>query len=175
MANINNIDSKTLNEWLQNDEVTLIDVREAVEYKICSIPNSRHLPLSEVTIDKAHLPQHKNKKLVFHCKSGKRSAMACQKLATEGIDFDIWTLEGGIDAWKGQNLPTISLKKILPLERQVQMTISILILSGLSLHFMTENPVFLILPLIAGLGLLNAGITGWCGLARLMAKMPWNK
>lgn len=175
MANINNLNATTLKNWLKNDEVTLIDVREAVEYQSCSIPNSRHLPLSEVTIDKAHLPEHQNKKLVFHCKSGKRSAMACEKLINEGIDFDIWTLEGGIDTWIQKGFSTTSFKKILPLERQVHITISVLILSGLSLHYVLNNPLFLILPFITGLGLLNAGVTGWCGMAKLIAKMPWNK
>lgn len=172
---MNSIDAITLNHWLKNNEATLIDVREVVEYQSCSIPGARHLPLSEVTMDKAHLPEHQNKKLVFHCKSGKRSAMACAKLIKEDIDCDVWTLEGGIDAWKGQGNPTITSKSILPLERQVHIAISMLILLGLSLHALLDNTAFLILPLIAGLGLLNSGITGWCGLAKLMAKMPWNK
>ncbi|MDB2550327.1 rhodanese-like domain-containing protein [Rickettsiales bacterium] len=175
MANINNIDPITLKDWLDNNEAVLIDVREVIEYKTCSIPNSTHLPLSQVTIDKAHLPQHKNKKLVLHCKSGKRSMMACKKLINEGIDFDIWNLSGGIDGWKNKNLSTISEKNILPLERQVQITIAIFILSGLGLNHFLQNTYYLVLPLIAGLGLLNAGLTGWCGLAKLIAKMPWNK
>lgn len=175
MANINNIDPITLKQWLDNNEAVLIDVREAVEYKTCSIPNSIHLPLSQVTIDKAHLPQHKAKKLVFHCKSGKRSMMACEKLVKEGIDFDIWNLTGGIDSWKEQNMKTVSESNKLPLERQVQIAISVLILTGLALNYFLTNPLYLILPLIIGLGLLNAGVTGWCGLAKVIAKMPWNK
>jgi len=131
MANINNIDSLTLNEWLKNNEAVLIDVREVVEYKACSIPDSKHLPLSQVTIDKAHLPEHKDKKLVLHCKSGKRSMMACEKLIQEGVNFDIWNLEGGIEAWQATNLPIISNKNILPLERQVQVAVGSFILLGL--------------------------------------------
>jgi rhodanese-related sulfurtransferase len=175
MANINNIDSLTLKDWLDNDEAVLIDVREVIEYKTCSIPNSRHLPLSDININKAHLPEYKDKKLVLHCKSSKRSMMACEKLIKEGIKFDIWNLEGGIESWKDNNLPTISEKNTLPLERQTQIAISTLILSGLSLYYFLENPIYLILPLAAGLGLLNAGITGWCGMAKFIAKMPWNK
>ena len=175
MANINNIDPATLKEWLDNKEAVLIDVREVVEYKTCSIPHSRHLPLSQVSIDKAHLPEHKDKKLVFHCKSGKRSMMACDKIMKEGIDFDIWNLEGGIDNWINANLPTISSKNILPLERQTQLGISLIILLGLVLNYASGNSYYLILPLMAGLGLLNAGLTGWCGLAKFISKMPWNK
>lgn len=175
MANINNIDAITLKDWLDNDEAVLIDVRETVEYKNCSIPSSRHLPLSNISIDKAHLPEHKNRKLVIHCKSGKRSMMACNKLIQEGIEFDIWNLEGGIDSWKEKGLKTIAESNILPLERQTQIGISLIILSGLGLNYFLENSLFLFLPLLAGLGLLNAGLTGWCGLAKFIAKMPWNK
>lgn len=175
MANINQVDPITLKEWLDNHEAVLIDVREVVEYQTCSIPHSRHLPLSQVTLDKAHLPEHKNKKLVFHCKSGKRSMMACEKIIKEGVDFDIWNLTGGIDGWKEKNLKTVSQKNILPLERQTQLAISVIILSGLSLNYILKDSAFLILPLIAGLGLLNAALTGWCGMARMIAKMPWNK
>jgi rhodanese-related sulfurtransferase len=175
MVNINNIDPVTLKDWLDNKEAILIDVREVIEYKACSIPNSRHLPLSQVTIDKAHLPEHRNKKLVFHCKSGKRSMMACEKLISEGINFDIWNLEGGIESWKKKNLTIISTKDIISLERQVHIAISLFVLSGLSLNYFLEDSLYLILPLIAGIGLLNSGITGWCGLAKLISKMPWNK
>ncbi len=175
MANINNIDSLTLNEWLKNNEAVLIDVREVVEYKACSIPDSKHLPLSQVTIDKAHLPEHKDKKLVLHCKSGKRSMMACEKLIQEGVNFDIWNLEGGIEAWQATNLPIISNKNILPLERQVQVAVGSFILLGLIMNYLTNNQLYLILPLIIGAGLLNAGITGWCGLGKLLSNMPWNK
>jgi hypothetical protein len=37
------------------------------------------------------------------------------------------------------------------------------------------NPRFALIPLIIGCGLLFAGLTGFCGLAVLLAKMPWNK
>jgi len=72
VANINDIDSVALKTWLDNNKAVLIDVREVVEYKTCSIPNSINLPLSQITIDQAHLPEYKNKKLVLHCKSGKK-------------------------------------------------------------------------------------------------------
>lgn len=175
MTKVSNIDSLILKDWLDNEKAILIDVREAIEYKTCSIPGSINLPLSLVTANQEHFKETKGKKIVFHCKSGKRSMMACNKLLHEGINFDIWNLEGGIDAWKKKNLVTIYQSKIMPIERQVQIFISALILSGLSLNCFLDSSLYLTLPLIAGLGLLNSGITGWCGLAKLIAKMPWNK
>ncbi|MCD8500103.1 MAG: DUF2892 domain-containing protein [Gammaproteobacteria bacterium] len=37
------------------------------------------------------------------------------------------------------------------------------------------NPWFCLLSGFVGLGLMFAGITGWCGMAKLLAKMPWNQ
>jgi len=34
---------------------------------------------------------------------------------------------------------------------------------------------FVLIPAFVGAGLLNAGITEWCGMGLLLAKMPWNK
>ena len=175
MVKIHNINPETLFGWLKAKEALLIDVREPAEYRSESIDGSRNITLSQITIDETNLPELNDKKLVIHCQSGKRSMMACEKLKNEGIKFDIWNLSGGITNWKNNDLPVItSDTKILPLDRQVQLTIGLMIVSGLVLnHLFSSN--WLILPLIAGLGLINAGISGWCGLAKLMAKMPWNK
>jgi len=40
---------------------------------------------------------------------------------------------------------------------------------------MTVNPLFALIPAFTGLGLTLAGATGWCGLALLLGKMPWNR
>jgi hypothetical protein len=34
---------------------------------------------------------------------------------------------------------------------------------------------FALIPAFLGAGLTMAGSTGWCGLAILLSKMPWNK
>jgi hypothetical protein len=37
------------------------------------------------------------------------------------------------------------------------------------------TPVFFGLAAFVGAGLVMAGTTGWCGMARLLAHMPWNR
>lgn len=175
MGQINNIDAKTLLKWQQNDEAVILDVREVVENKICAIKGSQNIPLSKVTLQTACLPEHKGKKIVIHCKGGKRSMMACEKLIAQGIDEAIYNLEGGIDAWIAAGNSVIRQKNMLPLERQVHLVISIMILTGLAAHHLTFNELYLLLPLVAGVGLLNSSLTGCCTMARLIAKMPWNK
>jgi hypothetical protein len=36
------------------------------------------------------------------------------------------------------------------------------------------NDSWILVPAIIGLGLVNAGLTGWCGMAKLVALFPWN-
>jgi hypothetical protein len=64
--------------------------------------------------------------------------------------------------------------RVLPLMRQVQITVGFLSAAGAALA-LTVNLRFALIPLIIGCGLLFAGLTGFCGLAVLLAKMPWNK
>ncbi len=175
MVNIHTIDPQTLQKWLNQNEAVLIDVRESGEYNTECIQHAKNLPLSQVTIDVAHLPEHKDKKLVFHCQSGRRSMMACEALTKENAEFDVWNLEGGIAAWKTQNLPTKSgTLNLIPLERQVQIGIGAIIVFANVMGFTVSSSWFF-LSLIAGLGLINAGVTGWCGFGILLSKMPWNK
>jgi rhodanese-related sulfurtransferase len=175
MTTIYNVNAKTLTQWLEANEAVLVDVREPGEYNSEHIEHARSLPLSQITITEAHLPGHQHKKLVIHCQSGRRSMMACEKLKNDGAPFDIWNLEGGIVAWKQHGLPTVSAgKKFLPLDRQVQLTIGLVLLVGTALGFFVSLTWFAI-PAIIGLGLTNAGLTGWCGMAKLMAIMPWNR
>lgn len=172
---IRTIDPSTLHKWLEKKEAVLIDVREKGEYRTECIEEARNFPLSEVSLDLVHLPAHKNKKLIFQCQSGRRSMMACEAIKVEDADFDVWNLEGGITAWKESGLPTKKGdKNIIPIERQVHIGIgSIIVFAHLMGFFVSTSWFFL--SLIAGLGLLNAGVTGWCGFGILLSKMPWNK
>jgi rhodanese-related sulfurtransferase len=84
-------------------------------------------------------------------------------------------LQGGIPTWQQAGLPVRKLKNApLPLMRQVQIAAGSLILLGLILSN-TVAPAWILLTWFVGAGLTFAGITGFCGMARLLAVMPWNK
>ena len=153
----------------------LIDVREPAEHRSQKIPRSVNLPMSDISIEKVRAHRPAGQKVIMHCKGGIRSGKACEKIA-EASDFDVYTVAGGIDAWqaKGFNVEK-SEKQILPLDRQVQLVISLMILAGLMIYYFSGSSAGLLLPLIAGLGLLSAGLTGWCGMAKVLTRMPWNK
>ena len=94
---VTNIDCATLKKWLKNDEAVLIDVRELAEYQESKIDQAHLIPLGEISINS--LPNFENKKLVLHCRSGKRSLTAGAKLLEENPNLEIYNLEGGIIAW----------------------------------------------------------------------------
>ena len=99
---------------------------------------------------------------------------ACQKLISEDLNLEIYNLEGGISAWsaEGCEIKTSGIF-FLPLDRQVQLTIGLGVLIGSVLGYFV-NPIFFLSGFF-GAGLTFAGLSGYCGLAILMAKMPWNK
>jgi rhodanese-related sulfurtransferase len=170
---VKNIDAKTLEKWLKNNEAVVVDVREPAEHEAEKISGSNLLPLANVS--KNSLPQCAGKKLVLHCRSGKRSSSACQKLLEQDPNLEIYNLEGGIMAW-GENGCEVkkSGKFCLPLDQQVQLTIGLGVLFGVILGYLV-NENFFLLSGFFGAGLTFAGLSGYCGLAVLMAKMPWNK
>jgi len=170
---IRTVDTATLKKWMNNGEAVIVDVREPAEHAAENIAGAESLPLSGIS--KQSLPETNGRKLVLHCRSGKRSMSACEKLLAEDPNLEVYSLEGGISAWSATgHLVESSGKFFLPLDRQVQLTIGLGVLAGSVLAYVV-NPIFLLLTGFFGAGLTVAGLTGFCGLAMVMAKMPWNQ
>ena len=170
---IKSVDASTLKNWIDSNQAVLIDVREPAEHASEKIEGAYSIPLGIIKL--SDIPHYADKKLILHCRSGKRSHNACEKLLTANPNLNIYTLEGGISAWidAGYNILK-SGKSILPLDRQVQLTIGIVLIISSILGLVISPKLFFVTGLI-GVGLSVAGITGFCGLAMLIAKMPWNQ
>jgi rhodanese-related sulfurtransferase len=170
---IKTVDSATLKRWMDSGEAVVVDVREPAEHAAEKIQGATLVPLG--TVNKTALPETGGKKLVIHCRSGKRSMNACEKLLAEDPNLEIYNLEGGISAWgtAGHSVAS-SGKFFLPLDRQVQLTIGLGVLIGSLLAYFV-NPLFFLLTGFFGAGLTFAGLSGFCGLAMVMARMPWNQ
>lgn len=170
---IKNIDSATLKKWLSGGEAVVIDVREPAEHAAENIAGSKLVPLG--TVCKSAIPCCEGKKLVLHCGSGKRSASACEKLLKEDPNIEVYNLEGGISAWSSAgNACVKSGKSFLPLDRQVQLIIGLILITA-SLLGSIFSPAWFLLTGFVGIGLTIAGLTGFCGMAMIIAKMPWNQ
>jgi rhodanese-related sulfurtransferase len=170
---ITNVDAGTISRWIANGEAAVIDVREPAEFASERIEGAVSIPLSKITC--ASLSVAQGKKAVIHCRGGKRGMSACQKLIAENPNLEVYHLEGGLLAWKEAKLPVLSSSlKVLPLDRQVQLTVGLLVLIGSLLAYFV-SPIFFLLTAFIGAGLTFAGLTGFCGLALVLAKMPWNQ
>lgn len=169
---IKDITASELKKLLAAGQVLLVDVREPAEHQTECIDGACLIPLGDLVLDK--LP-HKHGKIVVHCHSGKRSAEACRRLLIEDPTLEIYNLQGGISSWK-QSGGKISKsgRKILPLDRQTQLAAGVLSFVG-TVCAVLINTWFFIIPGFVGLGLMFAGLSGWCGMAKLLAIMPWNK
>lgn len=164
-----------LNQDLQNGKkLTLIDVRTPVEHQEMHIEGSSLMPLDTLDPQAVKTAATGSEQCILICHSGKRAQRAFEKLQAAGCE-NLRILDGGIIAWQDTNLPLKrSEKKRLSLMRQVHLTIGICVLTSSILAF-TTDPRFALVAAFFGAGLTMAGATGWCGLAMLISKMPWNK
>lgn len=103
---IENLSPDQVSEELAGGDVVLIDIRESEELKQNGrIANSVHAPRGMLEFFADPLsPQHKpefnkDKKIIFYCASGGRSALAAATLKKMGYE-DVAHLDGGIKAWK---------------------------------------------------------------------------
>lgn len=169
---VQTIDPATLKRQLEQQRVTLIDVREPVEFAGEFIPGAQLIPLSK--FDPRAIPPLEETTLVLYCRSGSRSMQAAQKLLAAGFS-QVTHLEGGIEAWKQSGYGTqVNRKAPLSLMRQVQIVTGSLVLTGTLLGVLV-SPWFLLLSGFVGCGLLFAGITDTCMLAMVLAKLPYNQ
>lgn len=166
------IDPATARRWLEAGEAVIVDVREPDERAAEWIDDTGFNPLS--TFDPKPLLAGGSRKIVFHCRGGKRSLDALGRYRAAGGQQG-YSLAGGLTAWKQANLPTrVGKAPPISLMRQVQIVIGAGVLAGAALaHWV--NPWFLVVPAFFGAGLLFAGLSGTCGLAVVLSRMPWNR
>jgi len=158
---------------LMRQGAVLIDIREADEHARERIPGARHHALSRFDGENPARPG--DEVLVFHCRSGARTKANAPRLAAAATGCEAYVLEGGLDAWKQAGLPTaIDRKQPIEMNRQVQIGAGSLALLGVLLGALVW-PGFYALSGFVGLGLMFAGISGFCGMAHVLALMPWNR
>lgn len=159
----------------QDDGALLVDIRQTDEYLREHIPRAHLYPLAERTTSQQSVTFSTNKPVIFYCLSGLRCQQYAEQLEALAPPQGAFMLEGGINAWKNQGLPVEQDQNSpLPLMRQVQIAAGGVIVTGVGLGYMI-NPAYFILAGAVGAGLVFAGISGFCGMAKLLMVMPWNR
>ncbi|TCC09502.1 DUF2892 domain-containing protein [Kosakonia quasisacchari] len=159
----------------QQNGALIVDIRQVDEFRREHLPDALSLPLDELLAGKNVAHVSPGQTVIFHCQSGMRTQQNAEALARAMAPATVMILEGGMNNWKREKLSTVQDKRQpRPLMQQVQIVAGSLILLGVVLGF-AIHPNFFLLSGFVGAGLLFAGLSGWCGMALLLAKMPWNR
>lgn len=147
----------------------LIDVRSGAEFAVGHIPGAINIPLEQVEARAADIGEGP---VLMICEAGTRAAIAAGWLE---VRQSVSVLEGGTAAWRKAGLPLVSCAPSRwALDRQVRLAAGVIVLAA-TLLAVTANAKWLYLAMFVGAGLTFAGATNICGMAVLLARMPWNR
>jgi len=154
----------------------LLDVRTPREYAQVHVPGAILEPLEKFDVARVRRRTSPSPEapLYLLCHSGSRAKQAIIKLEQAGMSPCV-LVEGGTVAWMQAGLPVErQTVKGMSLERQVRIAAGLLVLIGTLLGAFWQIAI-LALPAFVGAGLVFAGISDKCGMALLLARMPWNR
>ena len=153
--------------------VKIIDVRTPAEFESVHIPGSYNLPLDQLSEHRGELGQGVGAPVVLVCRSGARAGEA-EKLL-RAVDMpDVHVMEGGLESWEAAGLAVRRGRQHWSLERQVRGVSGALVLIGTLGSLLLWRPL-IALALFIGGGLLFSGLTNFCGMGMLLAKLPYNR
>jgi rhodanese-related sulfurtransferase len=156
----------------------LLDVRTTAEYRAGHIPGALLIPIEDLSLEavakafKRPMLGHEET-LYIICHAGPRAQQAAERLQQAGYS-NLSLVEGGTLGWEQAGLPLQRCGNAISLERQVQIAVGSLLVAKVVLGF-SVHALFFALAALIGVGLIVAGITRWCGMAKLIARMPWNR
>jgi rhodanese-related sulfurtransferase len=153
-------------------EDVLIDVREFPEFASGHIAGAKPAPLG--TLERASADWDRAQPITLVCKSGRRAQSAQRMLHAKGFSA-VTVLPGGMDAWRSAGNPVVVSEGRIPwsMERQVRTAAGSLVLVTLALGFFV-SPYALLGTAFIGAGLVFAGMSDTCMMARVLGRMPWN-
>jgi rhodanese-related sulfurtransferase len=150
----------------------LLDVRTPGEYQTAHIPGAYNVPLDTLAEHGREVRSVRDP-VILVCQSGQRARLAEHALRRGGMP-NLHVLDGGVNGWIAAGQPVVQGPKRLSLERQVRILAGALAAVGGALGLIV-NPWFALLPAVVGAGLVFAGITDTCGMALLLARLPYNR
>ncbi len=97
-AGVRNVGVAETVRLIEEQKAVVVDVREKGEYRAGRIPNSRHIPLGQISRRVKDLEKVKGRPIIVSCRSGRRSAVASIVLSKHGFS-NVYNLKGGVTAW----------------------------------------------------------------------------
>lgn len=156
------------------EKIDLIDVRTPAEFQAVHSVYANNLPLSDLNAAEYLKSRPRaDQPLYVICQSGTRGRKACEALQAAGCQ-NVINVEGGTTAWVAAGLPVVRGRQVISLERQVRITAGSLIVASVLAGWFV-HPYWLGIAAFVGAGLMVAGVTDKCGMAMLLAHMPWNQ
>ena len=149
----------------------IVDVRTPAEFEGAHIAGSFNLPLEELRARADQLADAGP--LVLVCRMGQRSREAETLMRAAGHDSAV-SMEGGLEGWERAGLPLQRGQQRWSMERQVRGVAGSVVLAG-SLGGLLVSRKLGVLAAFIGGGLLFSAITDFCGMAKLLALLPYNQ
>ncbi|MEY4667445.1 MAG: inner membrane protein YgaP [Pseudomonadota bacterium] len=156
----------------QQSEALLLDVRTPAEFEEVHVEGAVLHPLTDLNPNHVKKLAEGKRACFLICRSGGRARQAAEKLSDQGLPT-LTVMAGGMQAWESEGLPVTRGRKTISLERQVRIAAGALVVIGSALGYLV-SPYWIVLSAFVGAGLMFAGITDTCGLAMVLARMPWN-
>ena len=155
---------------LRQSGAELIDIRDVEEFARERIAGAHNRPLANLRGEP--LP---DAPLIFHCRSGMRTGQNVDRIRAAAGARECFIVAGGLNAWDKEGLPIERVAGApIEMQRQVMIGAGLLVLTG-TLLSLFASPAWIALAIFVGAGLTFAGVTGFCGMARILALMPWNR
>ena len=154
----------------------MLDVRTPAEFAECHVQGAKLAPLDVLDPKKAAdaLKPAPGASIYLLCKGGGRATKAAEQFLAAGIQ-NVTVVTGGTDACVAAGVAVARGGKAgIPLDGQVRIAIGTFVLAfWLLARFVHPNFTYLVLFMAAGL--IFSGVSGFCGMAILLGKAPWNQ
>ena len=168
---IKTITAQELSKRLESENIKVVDIRSNDEFDREHIDVAQNVPAEHINDEFCYT---NDDVLVFSCMSGVRTkncTIQLKKLHAK----EVLILDGGLNSWKKAGLNTTKNEKApLPIVRQVHTIVGFVVVL-FSILAVTVNKDFAIVSGLMAAGLLFAGLTGACGLAKILMMLPYNK
>ncbi len=155
------------------DRVAVVDVRSPGEFAAAHIAGSYSLPLDALADVSGELARTLDVPIVLVCQAGTRARLAEAQLRAAGV-AQVRVLDGGLSAWESAGLPLERGRGAWSIERQVRAIAGGLVLSGALGSVLVWRPLVYLSAAVGG-GLLYAGVSDNCTMAKLLIRLPYNR